>query len=266
MALQKNNENTGVEANSSLVLDQKEKDKSSEYFSERAKKLTTAVYLVTGLIPQTDPLRLSIRELSIKLLSLIGTTPVGHSLSDISTEAHALSKKVLEMLEVAFFSGYVSQMNFSVLKTEFDLFANEILDFTGAQENINPDLLQSDFSQYGSFKPQNTNFKALVSRTQKTNSTYKKSGISSTKTQVRNPLLPEIKATPSKNVIEAKKMSRKEAILSIIKLKGSVNIKDVSSVVINCSEKTIQRELTSLVETGVLKRTGERRWSVYSLA
>ena len=71
---------------------------------------------------------------------------------------------------------------------------------------------------------------------------------------------------PSRSVVETKKISRKEAIISIIKLKGAVNIRDVSAVVINCSEKTVQRELSSLVAGGILKRAGERRWSVYSLA
>ena len=32
------------------------------------------------------------------------------------------------------------------------------------------------------------------------------------------------------------------------------------------SEKTIQRELQALVEAGKVTRTGERRWTTYSLA
>ena len=30
-----------------------------------------------------------------------------------------------------------------------------------------------------------------------------------------------------------------------------------------CSEKTIQRELNILIERGLIRREGERRWSVY---
>lgn len=59
---------------------------------------------------------------------------------------------------------------------------------------------------------------------------------------------------------------RREAILTIIRGKGSVYIKDVSTVVRGVSEKTVQRELQALVKEGVLSKTGERRWTLYSLA
>jgi hypothetical protein len=59
---------------------------------------------------------------------------------------------------------------------------------------------------------------------------------------------------------------RSQAILSVVKAKGVVSIRDVAEVVTDCSEKTIQRELLALVEKGVLKKEGERRWSTYRLA
>ena len=43
-------------------------------------------------------------------------------------------------------------------------------------------------------------------------------------------------------------------------------IKDVSPLIKGCSEKTIQRELLSMVKSGILKKEGEKRWSKYSLA
>ncbi len=59
---------------------------------------------------------------------------------------------------------------------------------------------------------------------------------------------------------------RRERILSIIKDKGQATIKDVSVLVTDFSEKTIQRELMSLIKDGVLIKEGERRWSRYKLA
>ena len=58
---------------------------------------------------------------------------------------------------------------------------------------------------------------------------------------------------------------RTKSIINIIKDNKSVTIKDISNIVQNISEKTIQRELASLVYSGTLKREGERRWSRYSL-
>ena len=59
---------------------------------------------------------------------------------------------------------------------------------------------------------------------------------------------------------------RQESILSIIKNKGTTSIKDISTLVRGISEKTIQRELSALVASGVVLKSGERRWSTYSLA
>jgi DNA-binding transcriptional ArsR family regulator len=62
-----------------------------------------------------------------------------------------------------------------------------------------------------------------------------------------------------------KSSRRKEAIVSLIRKEGDVAVKDVSKVIQGLSEKTLQRELTSLVDEGVLKKEGERRWSRYSI-
>jgi len=58
---------------------------------------------------------------------------------------------------------------------------------------------------------------------------------------------------------------RQEAILSVIRSKGTASIKDISHLVRGVSEKTIQRELIALIEHGVVTKQGERRWSVYLL-
>ena len=58
---------------------------------------------------------------------------------------------------------------------------------------------------------------------------------------------------------------RREAIMSVIKNKGSASIKDISTLIRDVSEKTIQRELSLLVEGGFILKKGERRWSTYSV-
>ena len=63
-----------------------------------------------------------------------------------------------------------------------------------------------------------------------------------------------------------KKNTRQEAILSIIKNKKEVMIKDISSQVKGYSDKTIQRDVLGMVKDGILIKSGEKRWSRYSLA
>ncbi len=60
---------------------------------------------------------------------------------------------------------------------------------------------------------------------------------------------------------------RREIIIELFKKrKGEkLTIKDIVSEITDCSEKTIQRELLTLVAENVLKKEGERRWSTYEL-
>lgn len=58
---------------------------------------------------------------------------------------------------------------------------------------------------------------------------------------------------------------RRDRVLNVIRDKQEATIKDITDVVTDCSEKTIQRELISLIKDNVIVREGERRWSKYKL-
>ncbi len=58
---------------------------------------------------------------------------------------------------------------------------------------------------------------------------------------------------------------RRTRIQTILEAKGEATIKDISEIVTDVSEKTIQRELNAMIEENIVKRQGERRWSKYSI-
>ncbi|MEL6804850.1 MAG: hypothetical protein AAFO91_13830 [Bacteroidota bacterium] len=82
-----------------------------------------------------------------------------------------------------------------------------------------------------------------------------------------------VKPRPSPRPVSAPSMStesgytldRRERIKTILEATGEATIKDISEVITDCSEKTIQRELNAMIEDNIVKRHGERRWSKYSL-
>jgi predicted HTH transcriptional regulator len=76
--------------------------------------------------------------------------------------------------------------------------------------------------------------------------------------------VPKVPA-PRKDVLKDGFSPRQSQIISEIKTMGQLTIRDLIGKIEGCSEKTIQRELLSLVEVGVLKKEGERRWSRYSM-
>lgn len=57
--------------------------------------------------------------------------------------------------------------------------------------------------------------------------------------------------------------ARMEKILQFVREHANSSIKDIASAVKGCSEKTVQRELAVLIAQGLVKKIGERRWSVY---
>jgi hypothetical protein len=56
---------------------------------------------------------------------------------------------------------------------------------------------------------------------------------------------------------------RASLILDLVRKRKSLSIKDISAVIRDCSEKTIQRELSLLISKGLVRKQGDRRWSVY---
>ena len=59
---------------------------------------------------------------------------------------------------------------------------------------------------------------------------------------------------------------RSERILEYIRQKKSASIKEIAATIKGCSEKTVQRELILLIQRGLVRRVGERRWSHYEPA
>jgi hypothetical protein len=66
-------------------------------------------------------------------------------------------------------------------------------------------------------------------------------------------------------LVHSQLTDRAERIKTVLEAKPNATVKDVSQIITDVSEKTIQRELNSLIEKGQVVRKGERRWSTYSV-
>ena len=71
---------------------------------------------------------------------------------------------------------------------------------------------------------------------------------------------------PREGSASGSRTARQVAIKDILASKGQSTIKDISDALPDCSEKTVQRELTAMIAEGVVKKEGERRWSRYALS
>jgi hypothetical protein len=67
------------------------------------------------------------------------------------------------------------------------------------------------------------------------------------------------------HMVYSQLVDRGTRIKTVLEAIPEATIKDIAEVITDVSEKTIQRELNSLIEKGQVMRQGERRWSKYSL-
>ncbi|MEK7185010.1 MAG: hypothetical protein AAB726_00080, partial [Patescibacteria group bacterium] len=95
---------------------------------KKTEKIVTAIYLVSGLLPENDPLKLSIRSQSLQLLSFISSVFDPSLSGKIKSIAETTALKIdnlSSLLSIAFFTGYISEMNHNIIKGELEWFKGE---------------------------------------------------------------------------------------------------------------------------------------------
>lgn len=245
-----------------------------EFANKKTEKLVTALYMVSDCMETDDALKGKLRLLGVELLSdiykLSTLSPVERRthISVVLTHIYEL----LSYIEIAYNIGFISEMNTAILKKEFsnliaDLNSNLAKDkhFTFTLDNKMFDLpeLQNASENGGEL-----NYKGQQSIKDKRTSFNTMSFINN-----KSPLqTSQPKRINSSASSLADRQDRTNKIISLIKdkkdLSGNqvgVSIKDISLSFTDCSEKTIQRELNSLVAKGQLKKTGAKRWSRYAV-
>ena len=85
-------------------------------------------------------------------------------------------------------------------------------------------------------------------------------------TRPKKVAIPEGDISTDAYLVYSQLTDRAERIKTVLEAKPQASIKDIAEVITDVSEKTIQRELNSLIEKGQVIREGERRWSKYSVA
>jgi DNA-binding transcriptional ArsR family regulator len=213
-----------------------------KYIFKKTEKIVSAVFYTTrGLSEeiQKDILVLHVEEKSLSLTILLEKT-LGAS------RTHQV--RLLEELRIALIaleSALVMLTTGRVLREDlFDVFRHEI----GSLQRV-----LREYTRETGHHPLETPFeiapRSIARRERATASRERVMGGDA------------ITTNPSPNT-----PNRRERIMGIIKDKGHVTIKDVSTAITDVSEKTIQRELMSLISDRIIVKEGERRWSKYSIA
>ena len=266
------------------ISSEKTKENSSSHkdtsfpFVRKASGLLAAVYAVTNFISDTEPLCRRMREEGIFLLDAAADAAAS-GCSDLAARERVCisAEKMRALLSAARYGRLISEMNARVLIEEYGLLCGEV---RGEYERFRTDArsLLSEFAlphtergggaphpilSAAAPSPELSPREDIKDKTYKGQNKDKKVSFTPEEKKAGRGRAHMHPKSPSKRAEE--KEARKEAIIALIRRKGVVGIKDISSVISHCSEKTIQRDLLSLVAQNVLLKEGNRRWSVYRL-
>ena len=246
------------------------------YLAKKVEKITTAIHLVTNLFSSEEPLKNALRQKSICLLSDINCIRQDFD----STEAKPILNisrsisDIVSMLSVARYTGLMSEMNYFVLNAELkalvelgnsekiglhEVIFSEKFFVPAEKHHISGEVIRESGENFESaIKNLSHRYKghAVGARSKNLKDTEFVKGNASKKRKYAS----QRKKNPDqRKIIDGRRIT----ILAFLKDSRIANIKDISKIVKNCSEKTIQRELMSLMAEGFVKKEGDRRWSKY---
>ncbi|KKR62860.1 MAG: hypothetical protein UV43_C0011G0014 [Parcubacteria group bacterium GW2011_GWF2_42_7] len=229
----------------------------------KTNKLITAVYMVTDIIDKEEPLRNKLRTLGLEILS---DPPIARTVLAIG--------QLMSFLDIASAVGIISEMNGNILKKEFLKLEGAIKEST----DVKPSWLEGFLSELPLLSEEGNEGRSdpypasPLSRGRGNHKGHTHLGV-----QKGSTLLKAIKdihapyeAGSFRSGFDLLKKERRYEITNFIsKNGGSATITDIKNTKLNSlvssSEKTLQRELLSMIKDGVLYKTGEKRWSRYFL-
>lgn len=258
-------------------------DSFVSFINKKTEQIATALYLVSDTLETSDPIRHHIREKSVELVSS------GKSMDLLSAiekhfEFHAMKSLLTEIeafLSIAHIVGDISKMNHNILTNESKKLI-EAIDIVLSEERTNgftnPTLMDDATSNFifNTFKdshmasePYALDKELVSSDSTDTPSSQKKNLTDRPSAQKDTKSIRQTKTTntPDKSVTDmAIHHNRRQSIIKIITQNKSASLSDIRGVIADVSEKTLQRELVSLIDEGVVLKVGDKRWARYTLA
>lgn len=250
-----------------------EKKSQDTTFYKKTEKLTLAVFMVTDPLNDKEPLKWELRSAALSFMGFVRDVASGAAAGSPSTmKLRSRLAGILSSLDIAGEARIISSMNTSILHEEYTSVAacvnqciknaplereetplSTLLETGGKEDSFDSiENLLARKGHNGRSKRQKINSNPDSNKTYQGGSSQLKSIDEKTKNKEGE----HITKRQEKN-------KRQNDILYVLQSRGELSIKDISSVVSYCSEKTIQRELLSLIDQGKVGRRGARRWSKY---
>lgn len=230
----------------------------------RAERICAALFVLTGHVSDTEPLRIRARGLSLDLLErVLAVRSEMRSLNSThATELKASIRELISVCRMLAVSGAVSFQNSGVITEALD----ELSSFLAASQ-------RSTLSETASFAREDfldVREVGVTSHAQQPARHGVRDTVETSDKDIKDKLIVGQesvldKSTYDKGQQKGASNGRSQAILEVLRVGGELGIRDVASNLPEFSEKMIQRELAELVHKGLVAKTGLKRWSRYSL-
>ncbi len=236
------------------------------FIFQKTDKIIKALYLLTSLMSDREPMKERVRALANKMLeNTLGMSERIWGEEIYQKNLLSAISEILVLFNIAESIKMMSKMNHQIIASELqklaDFLVTSSVNYSSAKIAFEPNLFDGNYN----YIPDQS-FQTISSMMQNQNIAkdntikdinYPNKGHDE-KMSFNTKTVTQEKAVKDKN-------NRQDIILSMLKSGVKLTIKDFARNIKDCSEKTIQRELLSLVSKGILKKEGERRWSKYYL-
>lgn len=238
------------------------KDNSLLYIYQKGQRIVTAIYMISNFFDTKEPIKWQLRKISTKLLSTI-LTYYKSSLSEKDALMMEINTEIAELrslFDIAYYSGFISIMNYNLVSSQIEHLNNEIIQYQGQQLSSNKTLFSKEF-----FNQKKVEDKGQEEENKEIKDIFHKGHLKDIKDNVKDNIkdIKDNKINKENNTPN----KRQEMIKDILSKGDKLTIREISEKLFekgeNVSEKTTQRELQKMHEDGQIQKEGERRWTVY---
>jgi hypothetical protein len=227
-------------------------------------KIAAAVHLVADVMDDWSALAASLQEQSLGLVrksyGLVGKSQLkGDQVMNLVTSVD----EVVALVEIGSIARAVSRMNADIILGELGKTREVLVDlvqtlkkteqsFVLSQYAVNQPVIQSEILEDVTFE----------SKLREYNSKRHQNDIKTTLI-AQNDILNDTDKNKTTSVNDIPRFGRQKDILNIIKSGHMVTLAIIRTKVPDVSEKTLQRELATLIEMGLIRKEGNKRWTTY---
>ncbi|MCK6462476.1 MAG: hypothetical protein L6Q29_01495 [Candidatus Pacebacteria bacterium] len=224
------------------------------HITDRIQKLTSALYRVTDLMSDKEPLKWTLRETSLAVHDLIVSIKLAKDKDRVLTETLNLSYRIIKTLELVSSGAGIASLNFEILKREY-IYVKNFLEGKKTEFAYDPKMLPE-------FVLNQKKTREFSGRTPETPIAFPEQIIAGLKLPEGAPGAATAKAEEQ----DVEPQSRKGKILNFLKDGEARSVGEVAAIFNGgASDKAVQRDLFDLVRMGKVEAKGDKRWRKYEI-